>query len=214
MRAIVLTLSGKSTKKEKSKGICLAVYYPDKNKMYRLVSDENAGELPISWKDNLDLLDVIEFRPVSFIENGPQTENIVIDMNKGIRRIDHSQYDISTIYNRLYGDITTKGFIFGSSFNALEHVDRLKYSLVICKVTNLIINKNKRLDGSYTGKAEFDYGDFHHRYYSVTDFDYDIRKMAFDRWPIGDAYIVVSIPSVPYENNGKYYKFISAIYRK
>lgn len=210
MQAVVLTLSGKN------KGICLAVYYPNKNKMYRLVSDGNGGELPIALKDNLNLMDLIEFTPVAWPKNGPQVDNIQIDMNIGIKNLGRYTGTIKDIYNELYRTREVTGKIFGNNSYRLQLADYFKHSLELVKVSNMKILK--QISGSkVTGKAEFLCHGLQHKFYSVTDFDYDIRNKSFDCWNIGEAYILVSIPSEPYINNGEnkgYYKFISAIYEQ
>lgn len=211
VQAVVLTLSGKN------KGICLAVYYPEKNRLYRLVSDTNAGELPISWKDNISLLDVIEFTPMSFPKNGPQVDNIQIDMRTGIKSLGKYNGSIYSIYTALNDGRNNNGKIFGSTSYKLDKADYFKHSLELVKVSSMKIIKQSN-GNKVTGKAEFICGDKQHRFYSVTDFEYDIRNKAFDCWNIGDAFIVVSIPPEPYisptgENKG-YYKFVSAIYEQ
>ena len=211
MRAVVLTLSGKN------QGICLAVYYPEKNRLYRLVGNENAGELPISWKDNLNLLDVIEFKPIGFPKNGPQVDNIQIDMHIGIKNIGRYDGSIQSIYNSLSSGRMNSGKVFGNTSYKLEKADFFKHSLELIKVSNMKIIKQSN-GNKVTGKADFICENLQHRIYSVTDFDYDIRNKSFDCWNIGNAYLVVSIPPEPYvspngENLG-YYKFVSAIYEQ
>lgn len=209
MQAVVLTLSGKN------KGICLAVYYPEKNRLYRLVSDGQAGELPMSMKKGLNLLDVIEFTPVAFHKNGPQCENIQINMNTGIRRVGRYGNSIQFIYNAVNKDRNTGGKVFGTNFKSLKHADFFRHSLELVRVSNLRIEKQV-FDNRATGKASFMCGGLQHEKYSVTDFDYDIRNKNVDCWPIGNAILVVSIPPEPYYDktgtNRGYYKFISAIY--
>lgn len=206
MEAVILTMSGKH------ENLCVAVYSEQQNRLYRLVSDSSGGAIPFSYFNSFSVMDIVQFKPIGFIENGPQKENIQIDMNVGITKIGHYQYGISTIYQNIYGVRENNGFIFGNSYSALKYVDRLRHSLEICKVSNLIIKKVKLSSGKETGKADFDCGGYHHENYSVTDFDHDIRKKIIDTWIIGDAYIVVSIPPEPYERDGKYYKFISSIF--
>ncbi len=208
MKAVVLTLSGKN------KNICLAVYCEAKNKIYRLVSDENGGEMPYFFRNTLQLLDLIEFYPKSFITNGPQKENILIDTNS-VKKIGRYSGNIKDIYNSLYLNDPRNGKIFSTNYCRLSKADCLKHSLEICYVSNLVIHKVTKYNGEPTGKAEFDFCGIHHKNYSVTDYDFDIRKKSFNEWKVGNAYIVVSIPSKNYTFNGNdmgYYKFVAAIF--
>lgn len=206
MEAVILTMSGKH------ENLCVAVYSEEQNRLYRLVSDSSGGAIPFSYFNSFSVMDIVQFKPIAFIQNGPQKENIQIDMNVGITKIGHYRYGISNIYQNLYGVRENNGFIFGNSYSTLKYVDRLRHSLEICKVSNLAIKKVMNSKGKETGKADFYCGGYHHENYSVTDFDHDIRKKIIDTWIIGDAYIVVSIPPEPYEGDGKYYKFISSIF--
>lgn len=211
MQAVVLTLSGKH------KGICLAVYCPEKNRLFRLVSNSDGGELPLSLKDDLNLLDVIEFKPVDFPENGPQADNILIDMNIGVRRLGKYNGNIQDIYDSINNGRVNNGEIFGNNSYTLDKADLFRHSLEIAKVSDLKIIKQTN-GNRETGKAEFMCENVQHELYSITDFDYDIRKKNLDVWTIGNAFIVVSIPSKPYINkdgdNLGYYKFVSAIYER
>lgn len=204
MQGVILTLSAKN------KGICLTVYYPPRNKIYRLVSDNNGKEMPITLKAKLELLDVIECTPLSPVPIGPQKENIVIDMNVGIKRIGHYLHDIAYIYEKLSKYQKNNNLVFGNNSNKLIYVDWFKHSIEIHKVTNLIIEKKEQKT-----RATFKIGDVEHDNYSVTDFNYFLKNSTQNKVEIGNAYIIVSIPFLPYCKNGMdlgYYKFIAAIY--
>ena len=205
MQAVVLTLSGMHG------GICMAVYSEQENKLYRLVGDENGSPMPRILLYELDLLDLIEFVPTGCLALGPQTENIVIDMKEGIKKIGHYRGTIGDIYNSIYCGRTIDGTIFGTIGYKLDELVSLNYSLEICKVNNMVIRKEQKSDGTPTGKAYFYCNGKRHIEYSVTDFGHDIRELDIKKMNIGNAYIVVSIPKEPLEGYG-YYKFVSAIY--
>lgn len=175
--------------------------------------------MSIELKNELNLLDLIEFVPTGFFALGPQTENVVIDMKEGIKKIGHYGGTIGDIYNSIYRGRTSDGTIFGTNDSILESVDDLKHSLEICKVTNLKIIRYSytRIEGvdiktTYKSKADFSYCGKYHSEYSVTDFEHENGK--YDT--IKDAYIVVSVSSKkyvpPYGYKSGYYKFVSAIY--
>lgn len=81
MEAVILTMSGKH------ENLCVAVYSEEQNRLYRLVSDSSGGAIPFSYFNSFSVMDIVQFKPIAFIQNGPQKENIQIDMNVGITKI-------------------------------------------------------------------------------------------------------------------------------
>ena len=209
MQAIVLTKSGKNG------GICLAVYYPHLNQMFRLVTSYDGAEVPYRMCEKFEPLDVIEYLPRDLVVNGPQTENILIDTSFEIKKVEVEGLDITTIYNNLLENRVQSKVIFASNKSHIADLDFINHSLELVKVNNLVIKKICHNE-TIKIRADFTIDGIKHSNYAVTDFKYDIRKKEIDLINVGDAYLVVSISSKPYiYDDGTdygYYKFVSAIY--
>ena len=92
------------------------------------------------------------------------------------------------------------------SYITEARVGSVGYSLTIVEVDDLEIVQEENLDGKIKTKVNFKYNDTQYEDISVTDKDfYSVENgTQYD-----NAILVVSI-GTPY--NGKYYKFVSAIY--
>ena len=96
----------------------------------------------------------------------------------------------------------THEYVYGNSAESLSEDEMrgfgFKYSLMMIRVKNLSLRTNK---------ADFDYNGIHYRNMSVTDPYYHGFSAG-----LGDAYIVVSMPSAPDRRSKRYYKLIAKIF--
>lgn len=109
-------------------------------------------------------------------------------------------------------------FIFGTPRNYVD-VNEMKklnldYSLILIKVENLEIYFAKNSRGNIRGHADFFYNGVEYTDVRVTDPYYEINESLIKNFSLkfGAAYLVMSMPSRPFEGNGKYYKLIAKIF--
>ena len=191
---VVLTLSEKWGKK------CVAVYDVNTGELLRLVSKPQGDGIPSSYTHRLQLLDVIEIEDLGACPLEHQTENILVDLNCGLRKISH--IDSFDLLEQLANSYTP---IFGDTNYKLLTANGLKHSLEIVKFTAMSFtqNENNRTKASFRVNARW------HNYYSVTDSTFFGRTES-----VAAGYAVVSIPpSDDYTRAGNgYFKYVSAIY--
>ncbi len=207
IRAIVLTKS--AMRKNGKRGACTTAYDADANRIVRFVSDENGSPLPYNITARFNLLDEIEFDELALCPEGPQTENVYVDVaslrNHG--RYNGSPEGLLESISKLYSSNTR--FMSESAYK-LSSVRQYSHSLEIIKASNLVITQTG--GESRSGKASFWIDGKEYDNFSITDPEYDIRGKDTIEWSVGDAYIAVSIPALPFEKDGYYYKFIAAVY--
>ena len=203
IQAIIIACS------KKDGGFCVAAYNPINKKIIRFVSvDENAGAIEKREMQGISLLDIVEAKNIKSCPIDPQTENVLVGSNgiKHIRRYNGSIEDI-----RQQIQLSDNVSILDSATPKLNSVQDFHHSLEVVKVKKLkliITEYNKtRASFSYNGRQ---YTDFR-----VTDPIYEKMVKECREIIIPSADIVLSIPLIPYEKNGKnwgYYKFVAAIY--
>ncbi|MBR2208290.1 MAG: hypothetical protein IJ859_05705 [Synergistaceae bacterium] len=109
-------------------------------------------------------------------------------------------------------------FIFGTPRNYVDvsEMQRLKlnYSLILIKVENLKISFVENFHGDIRGRADFIYNDVEYTDIRVTDPYYEFNDSLIKNYYLKTdaAYLVMSMPSKPFEKNGKYYKLIAKIF--
>ena len=191
---VVLTLSEKWGKK------CVAVYDVNTGEILRLVSNPQGDGIPSPYTYRLQLLDVIEIEDLGACPLEHQTENILVDLNWGLRKISH--IDSFDLLEQLANSYTP---IFGDTNYKLLTANGLNHSLEIVKFTAMSFtqNENNRTKASFRVNARW------HNYYSVTDSTFFGRTES-----VAAGYAVVSIPpSDDYTRAGNgYFKYVSAIY--
>ena len=203
IQAIIIACS------KKDGGFCVAAYNPISKKIIRFVSDdENAGAIEKREMQGISLLDIVEAKNIKSCPRGPQAENVLVGLNV-IKRIRKYNGNIEDIRQQI--QFSDNISILDSAAPKLNSVQDFHHSLEIVKVRKLkliITEYNKtRASFSYNGRQ---YTDFR-----VTDPIYEKMVKECREIIIPSADIVLSIPLIPYEKNGKnwgYYKFVAAIY--
>ena len=111
-------------------------------------------------------------------------------------------------------------FIFGTPRNYVNEDEmshlRLNYSLILIQVENLKIYFEPNFKGSIRGRADFFYNGVQYKYIRVTDPDYESALTLSQKFSVKmpEAYLVMSMPSRPFEANGKYYKLVAKVFTK
>ena len=211
MKKTVLIL----TKSAKTGGYCVAGIDVNTRQWIRLVTD-NAEVHNSLTDDNMvcsngricNKLDVVE---VEFIRNAPaphQPENALINQAVPFRYL-YSYESIEHALRQLNIRPIEPQYLYGSSSRCIssDNIDSYRCSLCLFKVHDLEI-QNSATNGK-RNKVGFSYHGSSYNQFSMTDRDYYFRSSPDS---ISEAYIVASIPTVPFELNDSYYKFVSAIY--
>lgn len=210
MRAIILTKSAMN--KDGKKGACTTAYVPETQKIVRFVTDRVGSPIPYFYANRYNKLSIVDIQALEHCPIGPQTENILIDPEL-IRVVGSYDQDKLGLL-RCCSEVEFDGpRILGDGYKKFESVESFRHSVEVKFVREFRIEKGEQFGDA---KAHFKACGVQHRYFSVTDFDYDIRHDSEkNRLELGDAWVVSSIPSSPYirvDGSGEYYVFIAAIY--
>ena len=205
IKAVILTKS--AMEKHGKKGACVTAYDPAENRFVRFVSDTQGSPIPYPVSDRFSVLDWVRVNVVRPCPMGPQTENLLVDV-QSFFRIGPYIPGIEAIFQTAPPPHFPR-FMDDYSYK-LDSVESYDHSLELIRVTDLCIENKKG-----RGRASFSFVAGRQQFFRVTDMQFDIRKTHLKRWKIGNAYIVVSIPIEDYIKYGKaygYFKFIAAIY--
>lgn len=203
------------TKSAKTGGYCVAGIDVNTRQWIRLVTDNEEVHHSLTDENMVcsngrvcDKLDVVE---VDFIGNAPsphQPENKLINQAVPFCYL-YSYEDIEQALRDLNIVPDNPPYIYGNSSRRISdaEIDSCRYSLCLVKVHDLQI-QNSATNGK-RNKVGFAYRNNTYHQLSMTDRDYYFRNSPDS---LTEAYIVVSIPTVPFEFDNQYYKFVSAIY--
>lgn len=198
------------TKSSKFSGYCVAGIERKSGKWIRLVTENVTSYGAVEEKNLIyedggccKILDIIEAPVISGMEDVLQPENVLLVVSEYIRFLGRATMeDVLKVH-----PVEMKNFIFGNQYQYVteQKVEEIRYSLTLVEVHDLYIKQVINPEGKCKTKADFIYQGYKYENMSVTDYRfYSIEEMLY-----AGAYIVVSI-GTPY--NGRYYKFISAIY--
>ena len=190
-------------------GVCVVAYDPETRALVRFVQAPEGGPVSGRCVSTFDLLDEVEADPLESVPEPPQTENVLIPKD-GIRRVGPGTLSIGDIFLRCRRG--GKGRYMADTKPSLDAVDSYDHSVELCRATDLHLRWEA---GKNRPRASFNIGNQHHRSYRVTDQRLERRvgePMPERSQHIPEAYLLVSIPSVPFDQDGLYYKFIAAVY--
>lgn len=205
IRMVVLTKSSKYGNN------CVAGISLIDGNWVRLVTKDDSSHGAISDEDlickdgrNVEVLDVIDAPILGMCNDCIQPENVLLDLDVYIEIVGRMTIDkVLTIH-----PLERKRNILGNEYGYITEarVNAVGYSLMIVEVFDLVISQEENPSGKPKTKAKFIYQGTKYEKMSVTDYKfYSIQSgTKFER-----AILVVSI-GTPY--NGKYYKFVSAIF--
>ena len=103
-------------------------------------------------------------------------------------------------------------FIFGNNLDFLTQQEMQKfkfdYSLVFVSVKNFEITYQQKID-RISCRASFNYNGNNYSSIRITDPDYTNQSEPVN---LDEAFLVMSMPKVPYEKDGRFYKFVAKIF--
>lgn len=207
MEAIILTKSVMNKEKTGKQGSCVTAYDMYANRFVRFVSDAYGSPIPYDISDKFSLLDIVSVNVFCPCPISPQTENLLVDPIS-FSVIGKYQPGIEAIY-RVAPPPSFPRYMTNHSYK-LTSVDGYHHSLELIRVSKLHVF----LDSRQKVKAHFQFNHQWRKFYSVTDPD-AIQRAYSENGDIGDAYVMVSIPTEPYVKDGEsygYFKFLAAIY--
>lgn len=199
------------TKSSKYGNNCVAGINLSNGEWVRLVTEDDTSHGAVSDEDlickdgrRVKVLDVIDAPILEMCNDCVQPENVLLDLNTYIERKGRMTMDeVLEIH-----PLEVKRNILGNDYGYITEarVNTVGYSLIIVEVFDLVISQEENPYGKPKTKARFIYQGTEYKNMSVTDDKfYSIQSgTIFER-----AILVVSI-GTPY--NGKYYKFVSAIF--
>ena len=202
MEAIILTKSVMNKEKTGQQGSCVTAYDIYANCFVRFVSDEYGSPIPYNISDRFSLLDIVSVNVLCRCPISPQMENLLVDPIS-FSKIGKYQPGIEEIY-RMVPPPPFPRYMDDDNYK-LTSVNGYNHSLELIRVSKLHVF----LDSHQKVKAHFQLNHQWRKFYSVTDPD-AIQRAYSENGTIGEAYIMVSIPTEPISNG--YYKFIAAIY--
>ena len=214
MEALILTKSAMF--KHGNYGSCVTAHDLANNRLVRFVSDIDGSPIPYDFSNRFEVFDYISVDVMDECPIQPQMENLLVHIPsfRILRR--YQPGVIESVYGML--PPTSAPRFMDKRGDRLYSVEKYNHSLELIRVSGLRIFRKVYDDSKKaTGKAEFWYNSNKWDSMSVTDPKFDIRKTERKEWEIGDAYLMVSIPTEPYitEKDGKnlgYFKFVAAIY--
>ena len=210
VRLIIITKSSmhKIINGEMTKGACVVGYCPESRKLIRLTQEPGGAPLNGTALQKFVVMDEIEVEIEKEIPASPQNENVLVS-EKSIRRLGRSRLGIQEI-ERTYIAGSSKRFMEDAR-PALESVELFDHSVEIVRAENLSLVWRP---GSKRPLASFSVAGQRYLSFRVTDPNHELEEPAEERREqiLEAAYLVISIPNVPFPKDGLYYKFIATVF--
>lgn len=187
-------------------GKCITGYDLAGKKFIRFVGNTNGAPMMGDDIENFHPFDIVDIPIIDKCPITCQTENVLGDYEK-VNILGKYEKGIETIYKDMQMVFTTEPSFMQNKSYKLQSIAHFKHSLELIKVEDLKVFVQDH-NGKQKTKCSFQYNGSLCRYYSVTDPDFSLKES-----DVGNAYLVVSIPSDNPDNIG-YYKFVAAIYPK
>lgn len=205
IRMVVLTKSSKYGNN------CVAGINLSNGDWVRLVTEDEASHGAVSDNDlicedgrSVEVLDVIDAPILGMCNDCVQPENVLLDLDTYIKIRGRMTLDeVLKIH-----PLERKRNILGNDYGYITEarVNTVGYSLIIVEVFDLVITQEENPSGKPKTKAKFTYQGTEYKNMSVTDHEYYSIQSGTE---FEKAILVISI-GTPY--NGRYYKFVSAIF--
>ncbi len=196
------------TKSLKDKGYCVVGADTSTGELYRLVADDSGMAIPKEVLDNknIEKLDVIRVNLTKHVPLNCQTENWLFDEDSIVKFGNKCLSEILSLRS-----VNNDGVIFENTKTELtvDEAKKMKHSVEIVEVSNLKLDTSLKGDGRNHHKLQFKY---HGNEYALALTDPKLRQENLDKFPLGKATIVVSIPSHPFGENNTHYKFVAKVF--
>lgn len=190
------------TRSYKRGGLCVAGIDAKTGEWVRLVSSDvkSHGALTSRTASSFNVLDQVqveieEARPTPY-----QPENLLVDIKQRI--IKTGTWNLEQVLNLHPAE--DPDYIFVNTNRALseKQMSETDGSLVLVHVDNFSITDIQRRHASFLYRGNS-------YYLSVTDPTY---RGTSEETSLDSAYLVVSLPDEPYEENDPYYKFVAKVF--
>jgi len=209
-RLIVLTKSPmhKEIGGEITAGACVVCYCPDSRKLLRLTQAPNGAPLNGASVKMFSVMDEIVAEIIRDDPAPPQNENVQV-LTDAVYRVRRSDIGIQEI---------EKEYIAGNSARFMDDTSPVMESVADYDHSVEIVHAHKIRFVWRQGKkrplAYFSMGKDQCSSYRVTEPGMELREPASEEQErtIEEAYLVISIPNVPFKKDGKYYKFIASVF--
>lgn len=201
------------TKSSKYHGNCVTGIDTETGKWVRLMThdEQSQGAVPdilLSYADGkpLEVMDTVSAPIEEWCGDRIHPENYYLDEDYYFQKLGNASF--SEVLELHPGE--DRKYIYNNtlSFVDLDHIDYIDYSLCLVKVTNLALYEQSYSFGKKKWKASFTYNGNDYKGVAMTDpkFYHSVSGTMYK-----EAYVVISI-GTPWE--GKYYKYLSAIFVK
>ena len=200
IKVVILTSSSmtKTINHTTFSGRCITGLDLRTNKIVRFVRNKFGAPIEYPYFCDYHKLDTVEVEVKEACPLSCQSENLLVNYHYP-ELLGKSDISIHELYRRFQHDNHVKKCFMSNNYNKLADVSLFNHSLEMIKVTNFVVTGNK---------CSFNYLSCYHSYYSLTDPDFKLNE--HQSRTIGDAYLVISIPTDPWQGN--YYKFVAAVY--
>lgn len=189
-------------------GVCVVAFCPEDGRLLRLTQQPSGAPLNGEYVREFSVMDEIEADIRKDNPEPPQNENVIVSSD-GIRRLSRSSISISEIEKRYLPGRSAKFMDDPKPF--LNSVSAFDHSVEIIRAYGI---RFIWYPGSRRPKAYFTVGETSHADCRVTDPELELPQPAEDRMEktVDEAYLVVSIPNIPFAKDGRFYKFIAAMF--
>ena len=209
-RLIVLTKSPmhKEIGGEMTSGACVVAFCPESRRLIRLTQEPNGSPLNGRCVRRFSVMDEIKAEVKAEKPEPPQNENVLIP-TEGIYRLGRSSAGISEIAATYIAGMSAR--FMDDPHSVLDSVSAYDHSVEIVSAKKIIFVWEQ---GKRRPRVSFTLGNTRHISYRVTDPELELAKPAEEKREkaIDEAWLVVSIPNIPFAKDGKYYKFVAAVF--
>lgn len=200
-KVVILSLSEKWGKK------CVACYDMEAEKLIRLVSEAESGDgIEAEHLRGVNLLNEVEIKIIKECPLGHQTENVLIDLNFGIRKT--TRIAKEKLVELMVEKTKRPNKLFGGTYYKASNLDNVDYSLQLVKFEDLQFELVPNAQGQKKTKARFIFDGEVYSGYAITD-----KRFFSATDSISSGYMLVSIPpSDDFTAKNGYFKYVSAIF--
>ncbi|MBQ7594802.1 MAG: hypothetical protein IJU48_10675 [Synergistaceae bacterium] len=201
------------TKSTMKGGFCITGFELSLRKWIRFVSDATGTPLMgpqtkfLNVPGYLEPLDIVRVNTIREVPANNHTEDVMINYETLSKR-GSSRLEAVTRFH----PAEEHQYIFGNTLDSLTEQEmntfKFDYSLVFVNVKDFMITYQQKID-RISCRASFIYNNHKYSGIRITDPIYTSRK---EPVKLDEAYLVVSMPKVPFERDGRFYKFAAKIF--
>ena len=194
-------------------GFCITGFELKSRKWIRFVSD--AAGTPLMGPQTkflnvpgfLEPLDIVRVNTTREVPINNHTEDVIVNYET-LRKRGSSRLEAVLRFH----PAEEHEYIFGNNSDSLTEQEmntfKFDYSLVFVNVKNFQITYQQKRD-RISCRASFSYNNHKYSSIRITDPVYTSRN---ENLKLDEAYLVLSMPKVPFEKDGRFYKFAAKIF--